>query len=100
MTSLSPGHHGPQKLVVAHLFFEAPSPVPPLGYTWNDTNTPYVTRHEKMGLVCTKHIPLHYSTNLTFSINYTSSVKRIKISIACCTSCKCFIDNLCLGIKL
>ena len=39
----------------------------------------YDTQHEKIGLMCTKYSPLHYSTYLTFSIRYTSSVNYIKI---------------------
>ena len=33
-----------------------------------------MTQHDKIGLMCTKYTPSHYSTYLTFSITYTSYV--------------------------
>ena len=61
---------------------------------------PYVTRHEKIGLVCTKYTPSHNSTYLTFSIRYMRYVNCMKFPIVCCTSNKSFTDKLCLTTKL
>ena len=60
----------------------------------------YVTRHEKIGLMCTKYMPLHYSTYLTFYVTYTSFVNCIKFPIVCCSSCKSFIVEVHLDTKL
>ena len=60
----------------------------------------YVTRHEKIELMCTKYTPLHYSTSLTFCVRYTSSVNFIIFSITCYSTCKSFIDKLFLRTKL
>ena len=60
----------------------------------------YVTRHEKIGLMCTKYTPLHYSTYLPFCVSYTCSVNCIKFSSSYWTICKSFIDKLCSGTKL
>ena len=59
-----------------------------------------MTRHEKIGLMCTKFTPSHYSTYLTFSERCTSSVNCIKFPIVCGTSNKSFTDKLCLSTKL
>ena len=53
-----------------------------------------MTRHEKIGLMCTKYISLHYSTYHTFCTSYMSSVSCIKFPIVCCISDKNFIDKL------
>ena len=60
----------------------------------------YVTQHEKIGLMCTKYSPSHYSTYLRFFVRYTSSVNCIIFAMDCCTSCKSFINKVCLDTKL
>ena len=59
-----------------------------------------VTRHEKIGLMCTKYTLSHYSTYLTFRVSYASSVNCIQQLIACCTSTKCFISKQSLITKI
>ena len=49
---------------------------------------------EKIGLMCSTYNPSHYSTFLTFIVNYTSSVNCNKFSIVCCTSYKSFTGRL------
>ena len=60
----------------------------------------YVTQHEKIGLMCTKYTPSHYSIYLTFSVRCTSSVNCMKLPIMFYSSCKSFTDKLCLSTKL
>ena len=47
----------------------------------------------------TKYTPSYYSTYLRFFVNYTRSVNCIKFLIAHFTSCKSFINNVCLGTQ-
>ena len=49
----------------------------------------YVTRHEKIGLMCTNYTPSCYSMYLTFWVKYASY-----------SSCKSVVDKLCLNTKL
>ena len=60
----------------------------------------FVTRHEKIGLICTKYTTSHNSTYLTFCESYTSSVNCLKLLNVYCTSIKSFIVMLCLITKL
>ena len=60
----------------------------------------FVTRHEKTGLMCTKYTPLYYSTLLEFFVSYFNSINCIIFSIVYCTSCKSFMDKVCLNAKL
>ena len=60
----------------------------------------FVTRHEKIGLMCTKYTSLGYSLYLTFCIRYTSSVSYIELPIVFCTSNTSFIGKICLYKKL
>ena len=48
-----------------------------MSWVVNFCDPKYVTRHEKIGLMCTKYTPLHYSTYLTFCVSYTCSVKIV-----------------------
>ena len=53
-----------------------------------------------MRLMCTKYIHLHHSTYLSFCVSYMGSINCINFHIVRCSSCKSFIDELCLGTKL
>ena len=59
----------------------------------------YVTRHEKIGLICTKYTSSHYPMYLNIWVRYLSSVNCRTFSIVWYTSCKSFIDKLYLGTK-
>ena len=64
------------------------------------SGTPFsinVTRHEKIGLMCTKYTSSNY---FTFCVSYRSSVNCIKFSLVCSTSFESFINKLNLGVKL
>ena len=53
----------------------------------------------KQGLY-TQNTSLHVnSLNFTFSVSHTNSVNCIKLPIACCISCKIFINKLHLATK-
>ena len=58
------------------------------------------TWHEKIWLKCTKYTPSHYSMYLTSCVRYTSFVNCIRFPIVFYSSCKSFIDKLCLSTKL
>ena len=62
--------------------------------------TEYVTRHEKIGLMCIKYTTSNHSTYLIFCVRYTSFVNCIKYAIVCYSNCESFIDKLCLGTML
>ena len=47
-------------------------------YTISINYVRYVTRHEKIGLMCTKYTPLHYYIYLTFCTSYIKSATCIK----------------------
>ena len=50
--------------------------------------------------MCTKYTPSHYFTYLTFCVSYMSVANWIEFPVVCCTSCKSFINQLCLVTKL
>ena len=52
-----------------------------------------MTRHEKIGLTCTKIHTITLFHIFQFYVRYTSSANFIKFSIVCYSTCKSFIDN-------
>ena len=62
--------------------------------------TIYVTRHEEIGLMCTKFTSSNYFTYFTFCVSYRSSVNCIKFSLMCSTNFESFIDKLNFGCKV
>ena len=52
-----------------------------------------MTRHEKIGLMCTKIHTITLFHISQFYVRYTSSANFIKFSIVCYSTCKSFIDN-------
>ena len=60
-----------------------------------------MTRHEKIGLMCTEYTPSHF-IYLIFCVSSTYivfhwSINCIQFSIVCYTSWKSFIDKVCFG---
>ena len=70
-----------------------------INFSWS-MEKQFVTRHEKIGLMCTKYTALHYSTYLTFCVSYVFSVNCIKFSSGYWIIFKSFMDKLCSGTKL
>ena len=51
-----------------------------------------VTQHEKIGLMCTKYTPSHYSVYPTFIVSYVRSVNCNALPKVSCTTIKSFIS--------